>query len=166
MFKVLFDSSLPPVSVIRKADVSLTPYRLFSVLAFTYVGAMVASNSALSYIAYPTQVLVLHTHYAYTQTHTHARTHSHTHTHTHAHLQVLGKSAKPIPILLLGVLVGHRSYPRIKYLIVLLIVTGVALFLYKDGGQKKEDSGQYKLFDIIGIGEFLVVSMTLYMYFS
>ena len=35
---------------------SLSPYRLFPVLSFTYVGAMVASNSALAFITYPTQV--------------------------------------------------------------------------------------------------------------
>ncbi len=44
------------VSVVRGIEVSLTPYRLFSMLAFTYVGAMVASNSSLSFIPYPTQV--------------------------------------------------------------------------------------------------------------
>ncbi len=46
------------VSVVRGIEVSLTPYRLFSMLAFTYVGAMVASNSSLSFIPYPTQVRV------------------------------------------------------------------------------------------------------------
>ena len=58
----------------------------------------------------------------------------------------------------MGVLFGHRSYPLIKYLIVLLIVAGVALFLYKDKGGHTEASGQEKLFDLIGIGEFLLVS--------
>ena len=41
---------------VQKFEVSLAPHNLFSFLAFTYVGAMVASNSALSYISYPTQV--------------------------------------------------------------------------------------------------------------
>ena len=35
---------------------SLQPHFLFSFLGFTYVGAMVASNTALSFITYPTQV--------------------------------------------------------------------------------------------------------------
>ena len=59
-----------------------------------------------------------------------------------------------------GVLVGHRSYPLIKYLIVLLIVAGVALFLYKDGGASRHGNSdeQWRLFHIVGIGELLVVS--------
>ena len=46
--------------------------------------------------------------------------------------QVVGKSAKPIPVMILGVLIGHKSYALQKYLFVLLIVVGVALFMYKD----------------------------------
>lgn len=72
-------------------------------------------------------------------------------------IQVLGKCAKPIPVLLLGVILGRRSYPLIKYLIVILIVVGVALFLYKDKGGRSEAEGQIKLFDIVGIGELLLV---------
>lgn len=62
----------------------------------------------------------------------------------------------------MGVALGHRSYPMIKYLIVLLIVAGVALFLYKDKGNHTlaNVSDQERLFDLIGIGEFLLVSQT------
>ena len=62
--------------------------------------------------------------------------------------------------MIFGVLVGHRSYPLIKYLIVLLIVAGVALFLYKDGGASRHGNSddQWRLFHIVGIGELLVVS--------
>ena len=62
--------------------------------------------------------------------------------------------------MIFGVLVGHRSYPLIKYLIVLLIVAGVALFLYKDGGASRHSNSdeQWRLFHIVGIGELLVVS--------
>jgi len=45
--------------------------------------------------------------------------------------QVIGKSCKPIPVMILGVLLGGRSYSLRKYLFVLLIVLGVALFMYK-----------------------------------
>lgn len=45
-----------PVSWHQNISVSLKPYRLYPILAVTYVGAMVASNSALAYITYPTQV--------------------------------------------------------------------------------------------------------------
>jgi drug/metabolite transporter (DMT)-like permease len=46
--------------------------------------------------------------------------------------QVLGKSCKPIPVMLLAVLFRKKRYPISKYIIVFLIVCGVALFLYKD----------------------------------
>jgi UDP-galactose transporter B1 len=43
---------------------------------------------------------------------------------------VVGKSCKPIPVMLLGVLLGGKSYSIRKYLFILLIVVGVSLFLY------------------------------------
>lgn len=69
--------------------------------------------------------------------------------------QVLGKSCKPIPVMILGVLLARKSYPLMKYLCVLLIVCGVATFVYKDkGGSKNSDH-------FLGIGEILVlVSLT------
>lgn len=77
---------------------------------------------------------------------------------TPCYLQVIGKSAKPIPVLFFGVLIGHRKYPLIKYLIVLLIVAGVIMFNYKDGSGRSNGDPQWKLFDLIGTGELLVVS--------
>ena len=46
-------------------------------------------------------------------------------------LQVVGKSCKPIPVMILGVLVGRKSYPARKYLFILMIVAGVAMFMFK-----------------------------------
>ncbi|KAG8446804.1 hypothetical protein GDO86_014311 [Hymenochirus boettgeri] len=71
--------------------------------------------------------------------------------------QVLGKSCKPIPVMLLGVTVLRKKYPLTKYLCVLLIVIGVALFMYKP---KKSDSiGDDHVF---GYGELLLLlSLTL-----
>lgn len=46
--------------------------------------------------------------------------------------QVVGKSCKPIPVMILGVILGRKIYPLRKYMFVLLIVVGVALFIYKD----------------------------------
>ena len=71
---------------------------------------------------------------------------------------MLGKSAKPIPVLILGVLLGKKHYPPMKYLIVLLIVVGVAVFLYRDD-KKEEPSGvhSWRLFHFLGLGELLVV---------
>ena len=61
-------------------------------------------------------------------------------------------------MLFFGVLIGHRKYPVVKYLIVLLIVAGVILFNYKDGSGRDNGDLQRKLFDLIGTGELLVVS--------
>ena len=69
--------------------------------------------------------------------------------------QVLGKSAKPIPVMILGVLIGRKRYPLAKYLFVLLIVIGVALFIFKDG---KTAAGNEKTY---GWGEILLVSILL-----
>lgn len=65
--------------------------------------------------------------------------------------QVIGKSAKPIPVMILSVLVGKKSYPFKKYCFVLLVVVGVALFMYKDN---KSSPGSSHFF---GYGEFLIM---------
>lgn len=65
--------------------------------------------------------------------------------------QVIGKSAKPIPVMMiLSVLLGHKSYALKKYFFVLLVVIGVALFMYKDG--KVNDKTTF------GPGEILIFS--------
>lgn len=46
---------------------------------------------------------------------------------------VVGKSAKPIPVMILGVLIGRKSYSFTRYACVLTIVVGVILFMYKEG---------------------------------
>ncbi|PAA73361.1 hypothetical protein BOX15_Mlig007311g1, partial [Macrostomum lignano] len=65
--------------------------------------------------------------------------------------QVLGKSCKPIPVMLLGLLFGKR-YPMIKYLLVLIIVVGVSLFLMKDSKGTGPDTDHSFVF-----GEFLLL---------
>ncbi|KAM8947217.1 solute carrier family 35 member B1 [Pelodytes ibericus] len=71
--------------------------------------------------------------------------------------QVLGKSCKPIPVMLLGVTVLRKKYPVTKYLCVLLIVLGVALFMYKP--KRADPTGDDHLF---GYGELLLLlSLTL-----
>ena len=86
--------------------------------------------------------------------------------------QVIGKSCKPIPVMVLGVLVGRKKYPLLKYLFILMIVAGVAMFMYKVGpildivhysnslqdGSKKSSAGGSAL---VGVGELLLlVSLT------
>jgi len=70
--------------------------------------------------------------------------------------QVIGKSCKPIPVMVLGVLVGRKSYPLLKYLFILMIVAGVALFMYKDSAAAKGG-----VEGAVGVGELLlIVSLT------
>ncbi|CAJ0941095.1 unnamed protein product [Ranitomeya imitator] len=71
--------------------------------------------------------------------------------------QVLGKSCKPIPVMLLGVTLLRKKYPLTKYLCVLLIVVGVALFMYKP-----KNSGATGDDHVFGYGEMLLLlSLTL-----
>lgn len=65
----------------------------------------------------------------------------------------MGKAAKPIPVMILGVLIGHKSYALKKYLFVLLIVIGVVLFMYKDQVKTTaaDDSQGF------GVGELLLI---------
>ena len=184
------------VCQIRKIPVSLKPFRLFGVLSFTYVGAMVSSNTALSYISYPTQVswgIGMEGGEGGRERRERERGRKGEEEEEREREkerrrreregeeeeerererrrggreremmptllpQVIGKSAKPIPVLFFGVFSGHRKYPLIKYLIVVLIVIGVIFFNYKDGGGRSTGDDQYKLFDLLGAGEILVVS--------
>ncbi|XP_050531800.1 solute carrier family 35 member B1 [Daktulosphaira vitifoliae] len=66
--------------------------------------------------------------------------------------QVVAKSGKPIPVMILGVILGRKSYPLKKYLFVLLVVIGVALFMFKDGKSKTSRSES-----ILGLGEILLI---------
>ena len=72
-------------------------------------------------------------------------------------LQVLGKSVKPIPVMILGVIVAHKRYPLQKYLFVLMIVMGVAMFVYKDKKGSAVDADH-----TFGWGEALLVSISFY----
>ncbi|CAG0907201.1 unnamed protein product, partial [Cyprideis torosa] len=74
----------------------------YAICSFSYLLAMVSSNSALQFVNYPTQVV--------------------------------SKSCKPIPVMLMGVIFAHKRYALQKYLFVLMIVVGVAIFIYKDKG--------------------------------
>lgn len=67
--------------------------------------------------------------------------------------QVVGKSCKPIPVMVLGVLVGGKRYALSKYLSILVVVLGVALFIYKDGKASAMTSSQ----GIMGKGELLLL---------
>uniref|UniRef100_A0A1I8Q7M9 Uncharacterized protein n=1 Tax=Stomoxys calcitrans TaxID=35570 RepID=A0A1I8Q7M9_STOCA len=65
--------------------------------------------------------------------------------------QVVGKSAKPIPVMILGVLIGRKSYSWLRYSCVLTIVVGVVLFMYK------ENKGSSAVSSSGGLGELLLI---------
>ncbi|KAJ8979547.1 hypothetical protein NQ317_017695 [Molorchus minor] len=65
--------------------------------------------------------------------------------------QVIGKSAKPIPVMILGVLLGRKKYTFRKYIFVCMIVFGIVLFMLKD---KNMSAAQDNL---IGVGELLLL---------
>jgi UDP-galactose transporter B1 len=52
--------------------------------------------------------------------------------------------------MILGVLLGKKSYPFRKYIFVLLIVVGVVLFMFKDKGKSTQDV-------TFGLGELLLI---------
>lgn len=67
--------------------------------------------------------------------------------------QVIGKSAKPIPVMLLGVLIGHKSYSVQRYCFVLIIVLGVVLFMMKDAKLNAANAQE----QTFGIGEIMLI---------
>ncbi|XP_054161762.1 solute carrier family 35 member B1-like [Oppia nitens] len=73
--------------------------------------------------------------------------------HVNYPTQVVGKSCKPIPVMILGVLIGRKRYPLLKYLFVLMIVIGVGLFIYKD---QTKVTGSVSA-TALGIGEILLI---------
>ncbi|WAR06078.1 S35B1-like protein [Mya arenaria] len=69
---------------------------------------------------------------------------------------VLGKSVKPIPVMILGILLAKKRYPAAKFLFILMICMGVALFMFKDKPAVADESHGF------GFGEvLLLVSLTL-----
>lgn len=67
--------------------------------------------------------------------------------------QVVGKSAKPIPVMLLGVLISHKRYSIQRYIFVLTIVIGVVLFMMKENKINAAASAE----QTVGIGEVLLI---------
>lgn len=98
-----------------------THYGYYACSALTYLLAMVSSNMALRWVAYPTQVI--------------------------------GKSAKPIPVMILGVLIGQKRYTLQRYCFVMTIVAGVVLFMMKEGKVNANATAEQPF----GIGEVLLI---------
>lgn len=72
--------------------------------------------------------------------------------------QVIGKSAKPIPVMLLGVLIGHKRYTLQRYCFVFTIVIGVVLFMMKEGKVNSSSAAAAAVAEqSFGIGEVLLI---------
>lgn len=67
--------------------------------------------------------------------------------------QVIGKSAKPIPVMILGVLIGHKRYSIQRYCFILTIVAGVVLFMMKENKIGSSAVSE----QVVGIGEVLLI---------
>ncbi|CAH0380734.1 unnamed protein product [Bemisia tabaci] len=63
--------------------------------------------------------------------------------------QVIAKSAKPVPIMVLSVLFGKKTYPWRQYFFVSVVVAGIIMFTYKDS--KKTVYGWGELFLIASL---------------
>ncbi|KAJ8951874.1 hypothetical protein NQ318_019850 [Aromia moschata] len=66
--------------------------------------------------------------------------------------QVVGKSAKPIPVMILGVLLGRKSYAFRKYVFVFMIVIGIVMFMLKEKAATATAQESP-----LGVGELLLV---------
>jgi len=100
--------------------------------AIFFCGAIFGSNEALKYLSYPSQVKKY-----FGSIYKNERNKN--------YFQVVGKASKPIPVLLMSVIVGRKRFNFSKYGCVLLLVIGVTLFLYKPA---KEETSKVRLFVI------------------
>lgn len=68
--------------------------------------------------------------------------------------QVIAKSCKPIPVMIVGVLYARKRYSLLKYFFVFLIVLGVGVFMYNPGkGVSSASTAQSAAF----VGELLLL---------
>lgn len=62
--------------------------------------------------------------------------------------QVVAKSAKPVPVMILGLIIGRKSYSNQRYCFVVLIVIGLVLTMFKD--TKSNENSKDTTFLIFG----------------
>jgi len=116
-----------PSSSSSSSVVDNVPRLMYAIASISYLLAMIASNYALQFIPYPTQVLA--------------------------------KSCKPIPIMIFGALFAGKKYIWRKYFYVILIVIGVALFLYDDK-KHAEDAQKSNFGDLLLLASLAMDGMT------
>lgn len=70
--------------------------------------------------------------------------------------QVIAKSCKPIPVMIIGVLYTRKSYKLAKYFFVLLIVAGVGTFMYNPNKSSSAATNAYFIGELL-----LLLSLTM-----
>ena len=78
---------------------------------------------------------------------------------------VLGKSCKLVPVMIMNVLLYRRHFAPYKYLVVFMVTTGITLFMYFGGDDKKGkrtviNEGQTPYANLIGI-TYLLINLAL-----
>ena len=74
--------------------------------------------------------------------------------------QVIGKSIKPVPVMIFGVLIAGKRYPMLKYVGVLMVVMGIVLFMQKTNKAEKpkeENILPNHPYALLGFGEILLL---------
>jgi len=78
---------------------------------------------------------------------------------------VLGKSCKLVPVMIMNILLYRRRFSPHKYLVVFMVTTGITLFMYFGGDNKKAkraviNQGQTPYANLIGI-TYLLINLVL-----
>jgi len=60
-------------------------------------------------------------------------------------MMVLAKSGKPIPVMLMGILVNGHKPERLKYISVFMITVGISIFTLSQGGKDSGESSSFGL---------------------
>lgn len=71
--------------------------------------------------------------------------------------QVLSKSCKIIPVMLVGIVVNKKTYPLIDYLEALAITAGVAIFTFSEKSKTHDDDTSDSAYGVILIGCYLLM---------
>lgn len=71
--------------------------------------------------------------------------------------QVLSKSCKIIPVMLVGIVVNKKSYPLLDYLEALAITAGVAIFTFSENSSDNNDDKSDSALGILLIGCYLAM---------
>lgn len=71
--------------------------------------------------------------------------------------QIIGKSGKPIPVMLLGVLLGKKVYPCYKFVFVFILVFGVTLFMWNSSEDYFKNQSPEAREEATRVGELLIV---------